>query len=696
MTQWKWLDIAGRTDAFALLVSRLGGRIGFIATFIALDIALQWLGHQFQEEPGTPTLLWPASGYLFAVFWFAGRSWWLLLGALHILIETFSLQSRGDLLSPLLIGCADVLDSTIGATLATYWIKEPTRIRVLQVALFILAAAISTGVGALVGTAVSTAYLYPNMGYWPQAQLWWVGNWLGTITVAPLIFAWLMSFWKTTPEVRLSSRTELVAFCLLLSLISWYVFTTDPFHVGSVLQLPVMVFAVLVFAAFRLPPRWAITLAALVVMMVGLLAVHQIGAFAVRESFAGMIYVQNFLVTVVAMTFLLSTAITQMRVANRRLQASEYRYRNFVELSSEAVWCLELTEPMPVSLPVEQMRQWFRKHGRITECSLSFKRMDPDDTPDQVKPLRTDSIWMDVYQRYLGEVAQRHFSCSDFHVTASMGGKERTLLASFDGVVEGGKLLRIWGVARDITELQELNAHLHHEQERLRSYARALVTAEDRARRATAVDLHDGIGQSLIGMGMTLEVARGQVAPETRLLLDELKARLREVQERTRVMISDLSPPGLYDLGLEPALQWLATHYRDHEQLNVELDCQIDESRLNLDLRIQAFKLVRELLRNVTKHAGVMAAQVHVRGNTQSLRLEVQDEGRGFHWSPDSASAVRHGFGLWSMMDRVAEFGGRFHVDTAPGKGARFELVLPIRPTSSGAAAQEPDAAHAS
>ncbi len=83
------------------------------------------------------------------------------------------------------------------------------------------------------------------------------------------------------------------------------------------------------------------------------------------------------------------------------------------------------------------------------------------------------------------------------------------------------------------------------DQDRLKSYARQIVTAEEKARRATAIDLHDGIGQSLVGMAMTLQVAREQAPPDARMMLDEVRDRLRDVQERTRSMISDLSPPGL-------------------------------------------------------------------------------------------------------------------------------------------------------
>jgi len=90
---------------------------------------------------------------------------------------------------------------------------------------------------------------------------------------------------------------------------------------------------------------------------------------------------------------------------------------------------------------------------------------------------------------------------------------------------------------------------------------------------------------------------------------------------------------------------------------------------------------VRELLRNVVKHAGVSAAYVSVRGGDGALTVEVADNGRGFDTQIDMFGAVGsggRGFGLWSIADRVQEVGGRFTVDAAPGQGARFVLHFPL------------------
>jgi signal transduction histidine kinase len=281
-----------------------------------------------------------------------------------------------------------------------------------------------------------------------------------------------------------------------------------------------------------------------------------------------------------------------------------------------------------------------------------------------------------VYERHIAEIIRNHYTMGGLRFTVEEAGRTHTFLVAFSGVVADGRLLRIWGVAREVTEMEQLNARLQREQDRLRTYARELANAEERARRATAVDLHDGIGQSLVGMAMTLNAVRGGVSAEVKPLIDEVQLRLRAVQDHTRNMISDLSPPGLYDLGLGPALQWLAVYARSRDRLNVQLTLEVEEERVPLEMRVLVFKLVRELLRNVARHSGVDTARLIVQDDARVLRVEVTDHGRGFEWNRDRRS---DSFGLWSIADRVQEAGGSFSVDASPGAGARLLMEFPLR-----------------
>lgn len=111
---------------------------------------------------------------------------------------------------------------------------------------------------------------------------------------------------------------------------------------------------------------------------------------------------------------------------------------------------------------------------------------------------------------------------------------------------------------------------LAREHQALRSYARALGVAQETARRKTAVDLHDGIGQVLAGQSMTLAAMRphaGQ-SPLT-VLLDEAAEASREAQEGLRVVIQDLSPPGLAHASLDETLRWLADFFKTRFEFSV-------------------------------------------------------------------------------------------------------------------------------
>ena len=179
---------------------------------------------------------------------------------------------------------------------------------------------------------------------------------------------------------------------------------------------------------------------------------------------------------------------------------------------------------------------------------------------------------------------------------------------------------------------------------------------------------------------MTVEAAASRATPEVRLLLGEATHTVREVQAITQRVIADLSPPGLYELGLEPALKWLSVYMRGRDSLEVDLTVAADAASYDLDLRVLVFKLIRELLRNVVKHSGVRSAAVTVSETPDELRVVVEDHGVGFEWQLSLFEARSEGFGLWSVADRVRAAAGEMTVDTAPGRGCKVSVIFPHNP----------------
>ena len=674
------LDARASDSPWASLSRQLGGDGVVLGAFALLYALLVWAGHQLQIAGASPpVVLWPAAGLLFVVLWLSGpRHWWSLL-AIQVVIE-LALGSvvSGDSLLVLVGGAlGHAAAGMVGALLIRRLVGAQSALRFVGLLWFMLAAAVGAGAAALIQSGFALAGgLVLHAGTY--ALIVGLASLLGVLGVVPILFAWSVAHLQLFPRLSRLQRIEVPLVAVVQVLLVWGVFYPEGAGALQGLRFPVYVVPGLVYAALRFPLRWNCLITGGTMLLVVAAVCMGGDPLGIQTPEVKAVWVQTVAVIFSGTIVVLAMFVGQSRLALQQLSASEGNYRSFIRLSSEALWRVEFAQPMPVDLPLEQQRIWLRAHARIVERSQSFAAIaaatgeDPDAWHERAP-------WAQLFEKHLELLAGNGYRADGLRFTVQLAGRSHTFLAAFHGVVEGGCLLRIWGVARDVTDLAELNARLLREQDRLRLYASRISTAEDEARRATAKELHDGISQELAGTSMTLKVLGDQLAPELRQLVDEVRAGLYRVQERTRGTISELSPPGLYDLGLEPALQWLAVYLRGRDQFQVTVDCALDEARLPTELRVLVFKLVRELLRNAIKHAGVRAATVSAWTEQARLLVQVADAGQGFEWLPDASGAPRRGFGLWSAAGRVADAGGSLRVDSAPGRGTRVILEFPLR-----------------
>jgi signal transduction histidine kinase len=657
-------------------------RVGSLAAFGLLYAALIIVGLILRESSQQLTIIWPAAGMLLMALWLSPRRNWIWIVGIQMAVELLIDVARTGgfpwhRYAPFIL--ANSLDGIIGALVASRLIVRPETPLIRHVLLFFGAAAIGAAASAVVG-ALGWEQPFGDAAYWHEWQLWWAGNWLGSLCIAPVVIGWAVR--RRTPVLS-APPAPLAELALIGSAVlgtTVWVFSTRPGSVTTIFDLPFILLALMIVAAFRLPPRWCMSLAAASAVLAAFFASRGLGPFAGDPSpFVRVGALQLYLATLVVISFMLTIVLLEIRNTVQLLRTSGERYHNFIEQSSEAVWRIELDVPLPPDLSRNEQLAWFREHARVAECNLMYMRLNRlYGLPEAQDGLwRSDVPWSAVYLEHIGKTAQLGYSADGLQFTLSSGSRQFTYITGFRGFIVGGKLARVWCVARDITELVELNRRLREKQDRLQQYARQLVGAEERARRATAVDLHDGIGQQLVGLAMTLDAASARALPEVRLLLGEATQTLREVQSITQRVIADLSPPGLYDLGLEAALKWLSIYMRGKDNLHVVLTVDPDAAAYNLDLRVLVFKLIRELLRNVIKHSGVQSASVTVTQTPVELRVVVEDSGVGFEWQLSLFEPRSEGFGLWNVADRVRAAAGEITVDTAPGRGCRVSVVFP-------------------
>ncbi len=215
--------------------------------------------------------------------------------------------------------------------------------------------------------------------------------------------------------------------------------------------------------------------------------------------------------------------------------------------------------------------------------------------------------------------------------------------------------------------------------ERLHRYAHELDEAEDSARRATASDLHDGVGQLLAGQSMLLGALRPMVGGgQAQGLLDDAMSASHEAQKGIRSMIQDLSPPELEETSIEGVLQGLVRLFETRYRFRVALQIAGTGAIPDEVLRV-AYRVVRELLFNAYKHSRTDGAQVIVDQFAEHLDIAVVDHGVGF--DPLRASAPGGAsFGLLHLSERLRAVNGAIEFDTAPGHGCRANVRLPLSP----------------
>ncbi|MFO8098407.1 MAG: sensor histidine kinase [Salinibacter sp.] len=232
--------------------------------------------------------------------------------------------------------------------------------------------------------------------------------------------------------------------------------------------------------------------------------------------------------------------------------------------------------------------------------------------------------------------------------------------------------------------LQTANATLEERvatrTEQVRTLALALTAAEQRERTRISRILHDHLQQLLHGAKIwaDLLVADGALAPpEAPTRVRDL---LQDAIDTTRSLAVDLSPPVLRNEGFRPALAWLAQRMQDHYDLTVTLEPPTLPLEPDADLRDLLFRVTRELLFNVVKHAGVNAATVHVSSSADAYVVDVIDGGIGFDCERQAArSDAGNHSGLGNARTRLDLVGGTLSVDTAPGEGTRVRVQVPLR-----------------
>jgi PAS domain S-box-containing protein len=223
-----------------------------------------------------------------------------------------------------------------------------------------------------------------------------------------------------------------------------------------------------------------------------------------------------------------------------------------------------------------------------------------------------------------------------------------------------GKPYQYLAIRYEITERKRV------EQE-LQKMMTTIIDVQEEERKRLSRNLHDGIGQNLYSHLITINRLLSELDHP---LLEQMQREATQLIEEIRDISWELRPSVLDDLGLVPAIRSFLSRFSENYHIDVFFECML-KRRLDISIELTIYRIIQEALTNIRKYADVSEAAVTVRDFDQSVRVMIEDKGRGF----EIGSQTR-GVGLFSMDERARAVGGELTINSSPGKGTRVILEI--------------------
>jgi two-component system, NarL family, sensor histidine kinase DegS len=205
-----------------------------------------------------------------------------------------------------------------------------------------------------------------------------------------------------------------------------------------------------------------------------------------------------------------------------------------------------------------------------------------------------------------------------------------------------------------------------------------LVNAQEAERQRLSRQMHDGPAQALSNFILQTEIAMRlmDVDPvQARAELSNLKVAAMSTFQKVRNFIFELRPMMLDDLGLAPTIRRYADTFKEQAGVEVSVTISGNDRRLESYVEVMVFRSMQELLSNAVHQNQATLVKIQLDLGDSVIRLSLDENGKGF----DTDSLEKEpNLGLKLIKDRAEMLGGNFEVDSAPGKGARVTLAIPV------------------
>ena len=247
------------------------------------------------------------------------------------------------------------------------------------------------------------------------------------------------------------------------------------------------------------------------------------------------------------------------------------------------------------------------------------------------------------------------------------------------------RLMRLGPAVRHALEQKKLrdekrrtDLELRQTSDQLRALSAHLQSIREEESTRIAQRIHDELGQALTAMKMDTVWLQKRLAPTQKELLEKTATMITLLDETVSIvqrMSMELRPSILDDLGLSAAMEWQAEEFRRSSGLACKLAIRPDDLELDRDLSTAIFRIFREALTNIVRHAQATAVDVSLARTAHRIELTIADNGRGIS---EEAIHSPKSFGLVQVRERAMFWGGVVQISGEPGKGTTIHVKIPM------------------
>ena len=359
------------------------------------------------------------------------------------------------------------------------------------------------------------------------------------------------------------------------------------------------------------------------------------------------------------------TLMAERASAEQVLQTSETRYRLLVEHAKAGFMEYDFTTDRITS---------------VNDELISMTGYSRDDLLSMNPRVLISDAGRELYSKRLKAIrAGERLPPAENYPYLTKNGESRWIRLNSNVTYDNHRPRHAAIVVTDITSLKQTEQKLLDYQDKLKRLSVRMSMAEEKHRRNLASVLHETIGQELFVMQMQLAAfERSFSDPTASAPLQKIQDQLIRIIRQTRNLTQDLSPPVLYDFGLDAAVSALARSLQQKHGICIRTFFNDEEENPDEKIKVIHYRNIKELILNVIKHAGAKNITIWAKHSDSGFCVAIHDDGMGFDSvSYFKESATHQGFGLFDVREKLNHLGGRLLINSAPGQGTSIRMQVP-------------------